>query len=165
MPVQYLLTTHHHFDHIGGMRTYAAEGATIVTHAFNVPYFEQILMAPATLMPDMQAKSMQAPMLQGVTDMYEITDGMQTIQVYATTGDTHTNEYALIYLPGPRILVVADAYSASPPDSPVPDIPPPNAVWLNEEIQRLNLDVATIAPVHGVGAVPIAELRRFIGEG
>jgi glyoxylase-like metal-dependent hydrolase (beta-lactamase superfamily II) len=164
-PVRYLLTTHHHFDHIGGMRTYAAEGATIVTHAFNVPYFEQILMAPATLMPDMQAKSMQAPMLQGVTDMYEITDGMQTIQVYATTGDTHTNVYTLIYLPGPRILVVADAYSAKPPDWPVPEIPSPNAVWLNEEIQRLNLDVATIAPLHGVGAVPIAELRRFIGEG
>jgi hypothetical protein len=51
-----------------------------------------------------------------------------------------------------------------PPDLPVPDTPPPNAVWLNEEIQRLNLDVATIAPLHGVGAVPIAELRRFIGE-
>ena len=164
-PVRYVLTTHHHFDHTGGLRTYAAEGVTVVTHASNVLYFEQTLMAPATLMPDMQAKSMQAPMLQGVTDMYEITDGTQTIQVHATSGDTHTNEYTLIYLPGPRILVEADAYSPGPLDAPVPDMPPPNAVRLNEEIERLNLNVGTIAPIHGRGAVPIAELRRFIGQG
>jgi glyoxylase-like metal-dependent hydrolase (beta-lactamase superfamily II) len=26
-PVQYVLTTHHHFDHSGGLRTYVGEGA------------------------------------------------------------------------------------------------------------------------------------------
>ena len=110
-PIRYVLTTHHHFDHIGGLRTYAAEGATIVTHQSNVPYLEKALMAPATISPDMQAKSQRKPTLQGVSDKYEITDGKQTIQVYATKGDTHTNEYTLIYLPGPRILVEGDAYS------------------------------------------------------
>ena len=30
-PIKYLVNTHHHFDHAGGVRTYAAEGATIVT--------------------------------------------------------------------------------------------------------------------------------------
>ncbi len=33
-----------------------------------------------------------------------------------------------------------------------------------DEIQRLKLNVATIAPIHGRGAVPIAELRKFIGK-
>ena len=28
-PIKYLILTHHHMDHTGGMRTYAAEGATI----------------------------------------------------------------------------------------------------------------------------------------
>ena len=100
-PVRYVLTTHHHFDHIGGLRTYAAEGATIVTHATNVAYLEQTLMAPATLMPDRQAEAAETPMLVGVSETYEITDGQQTIQVYATDGDTHTGEYTLVYLPGP----------------------------------------------------------------
>ena len=49
------------------------------------------------------------PMLQGVSDKYEITDGKQTIQVVATGGDTHTNEYTLIYLPRPRLLIEGDA--------------------------------------------------------
>ena len=43
-------------------------------------------------------------------------------------------------------------------------MPPPNAVKLYDEIQRLKLNVATIAPIHGRGAVPIAELRKFIGR-
>jgi glyoxylase-like metal-dependent hydrolase (beta-lactamase superfamily II) len=163
-PVRYVLTTHHHFDHIGGLRTYAAEGATIVTHQSNVASLEKSLMAPATISPDMQAKSPRMPMFQGVSDKYEITDGKQTIHVYATGGDTHTNEYTLIYLPGPRILVEGDAYSPAPPNTPPPATPPPNAVALYDSLQKLKLNVATIAPIHGRGAVPMAELRKFIGR-
>jgi glyoxylase-like metal-dependent hydrolase (beta-lactamase superfamily II) len=163
-PVRYVLTTHHHFDHTGGLRTYAAEGATIVTHQSNVPYFAKTLMAPATISPDMQAKNQRMPMLQGVSDKYEISDGKQTIQVYATKGDTHTNEYTLIYLPRQRILIEGDAFSPGPPDAPPPATPPPNAVALYDSMQQLKLNVATIAPIHGRGAVPVAELRKFIGR-
>jgi len=164
-PVRYVLTTHHHFDHTGGLRTYAAAGATIVTHQSNVPYFEKTLMAPATVSPDLQAKNQRAPVLQGVSDKYVITDGKQTIEVYATAGDSHTNEYTLIYLPGPRILVEGDAYSPGAAGTPPPAVPPPNAVALYDELQRLELNVAIIAPIHGRGAVPMAEFRKFVGKG
>lgn len=40
-PIKFLVNTHHHFDHSGGVRAYAAEGATIVTHEINRPYFER----------------------------------------------------------------------------------------------------------------------------
>jgi glyoxylase-like metal-dependent hydrolase (beta-lactamase superfamily II) len=163
-PLRYVLTTHHHFDHTGGLRTYVAEGATVVTHQSNVAYFEKTLAAPATLSPDAQSKAAKPPMLQGVADKETLTDGKQTIEVYATGGDTHTNEYTLVYLPGPRILIEGDAYSPGPPDAPVPATPPPNAVRLYDEVQKLKLNVATIAPIHGRGAVPIAELRKFIGR-
>jgi glyoxylase-like metal-dependent hydrolase (beta-lactamase superfamily II) len=163
-PVRYVLTTHHHFDHSGGLRTYVAEGATVVTHQSNVAFFEKTLAAPATLSPDAQSKAARMPMLQGVTGKDIITDGKQTIEVYATAGDTHTNEYTLIYLPGPRILIEGDAYSPGPADAPAPASPPPNAVTLYDEVQKLKLNVATIAPIHGRGAVPIAELRRYIGR-
>ena len=122
------------------------------------------MMAPATLMPDMQGKNPRAPMFQGVTDKQVITDGKQAIEVYATAGDTHTNEYTLVYLPGPRILVEGDAYSPGQPDAPPPATPPPNAVRLYDDIQKLSLNVTTIAPIHGRGAVPFAELRTFIGR-
>jgi glyoxylase-like metal-dependent hydrolase (beta-lactamase superfamily II) len=163
-PIRYVLTTHHHFDHTGGLRTYVNEGATVVTHQSNVPYFQKTVVAPATIAPDLQGKSPKQPTFQGVSEKYAITDGRQTIEVYPTSGDTHTNEYTLVYLPASRILVEGDAYSPGPADAPPPPMPPPNAVKLHDDIQALKLNVATIAPIHGRGAVPVAELRRFIGR-
>ena len=92
-----------------------------------------------------------------------LTDGKQSIEMYPTDGDTHTGEYMLIYLPRQRVLVEADAFSPGPADAPPPATPPPNAVKLYQEIQNLKLNVATIAPIHGRGAVPLAELKKFIG--
>jgi glyoxylase-like metal-dependent hydrolase (beta-lactamase superfamily II) len=163
-PVQYVLKTNHHFDHTGGLRTYVARGATIVTHQSNVPYFEKTVVAPATLVADSQAKDPKSPKFQGVSDKYVMTDGKQTIEIYPTGGDTHTKEYTLIYLPKAKILVEADAYSPGPPNTPPPATPPPNALMLYDQVQRLKLNVATIAPIHGRGPVPIAEFKKFVGK-
>ena len=163
-PVRYVFTTHHHFDHSGGLRTYVAQGATVVTHASNVAYFRKSLVAPATVVPDAQSRSPKRPKFQGVSDKYVLTDGTQSIEVYATDGDTHTGEYTLIYLPGPKILIEGDAFSPAAAGAPAPATPPPNAVKLYEELQRLKLDVATIAPIHGRGAVPVAEMMQAIGK-
>jgi glyoxylase-like metal-dependent hydrolase (beta-lactamase superfamily II) len=40
-PIRYLVNTHHHFDHSSGVRGFAAEGATIVTHEINRAFFER----------------------------------------------------------------------------------------------------------------------------
>ncbi|HXP87979.1 MAG TPA: MBL fold metallo-hydrolase [Bryobacteraceae bacterium] len=163
-PIRYVVNTHHHFDHSGGLRTFVAEGATVVTHASNKDYYEQAFKAPATIAPDTQAKSPKTPNIQTVTDKYAITGGKQTIEVYATQKDTHTDELLVAYLPGPGILVEADSYSPGPPNTPPPSPAPPNAVSLWENIQRLKLNVRTIAPIHGRGAVPFAEFRKFVGK-
>ena len=163
-PIKYVISTHHHFDHSGGLRTYVAEGATVVTHESNKAYFEKTFQAPAALVPDAQGKAPKPAAFQTVSDKYALTDGQQTIEVYATQGDNHTDELLVAYLPGPRILVEADAYSPQAGNARPPSPAPPNAVNLYNNIQRLKLNVATIAPIHGRGAVPIAELRRFIGK-
>ena len=163
-PIKYLLTTHHHFDHTGGLRTYAAQGATIVTDDSNVAYFEKTLTAPATIVPDSQAKNPQKAVFQPVSDKWVLTDGQQTIEVYPTDGDTHTKEYTLIYLPKSKILVEGDAFSPGPANAPPPATPAPNAVKLYEDVQRLKLNVTTIAPIHGRGAVPFVELAKAIGK-
>ena len=51
-PIRYLINTHAHFDHAGGIRTYAAEGATILTYQMNKPYYEKTFAMPRTLSPD-----------------------------------------------------------------------------------------------------------------
>jgi glyoxylase-like metal-dependent hydrolase (beta-lactamase superfamily II) len=164
-PIKYVISTHHHFDHSGGLRTYVAEGATVVTHDSNRGFFEKTFQAPATLAPDALAKSPKSATIQGVTDKdkYELTDGKQTIQVYATQGDLHTDELLVVYLPASKVLVEADSYSPQDPNAK-PSPVPPNATNLYNNIQRLKLNVATIAPIHGRGAVPYAEFLKFVGQ-
>ena len=122
-------------------------------------------VAPATIAPDALSKGPKAATIQGVTDKdkFELTDGKQTIDVYSTQGDTHTDELLVAYLPGPKILVEADSYSPNDPNAK-PSPVPPNAMTLYNNIQRLKLNVATIAPIHGRGAVPYAEFLKFIGK-
>ena len=163
-PIKYVIGTHHHFDHSGGLRTYVAEGATIVTHESNKPFFEKTFQAPATLEPDAQSKSPKPATFQTVSDRWELSDGKQSLEVYGTQGDAHSDELLIVYIPGPRLLVEADAYSPGPPKTPPPSPAPPNAVNLYDNIQRLKLNVATIAPIHGRGPVPFAEFRKFIGK-
>jgi len=95
---------------------------------------------------------------------YVLTDGTQTIEAYATQGDMHTDELLVFYLPKPKILVEADSYSPGPPNTPPPSPVPPNAVTLYNNIQRLKLNVATIAPIHGRGPVPMSEFMKFIAK-
>ena len=136
----------------------------MVTHESNKAFFEKTFQAPSTLVPDAQSKSPKPAAFQTVSDKWVLTDGKQIIEVYATQGDLHTDELLVAYLPGPKVLVEADAYSPGPPDAPPPSPAPPNAVNLFANIQRLKLNVATIAPIHGRGAVQFAEFRKFVGK-
>jgi glyoxylase-like metal-dependent hydrolase (beta-lactamase superfamily II) len=163
-PIKYLVSTHHHFDHSGGLRTWVAEGATIVTNASNKPYWEKTFMAPATIVPDAQSKAHRKPSIQAVTDKYVITDGKQSIEIYNTTGDSHSDELMIAYILPAKVLVEADSYSPGPANAPPPNPVPPNALVLYDNIQRLKLDVATVVGIHGRGPVPMAEFLKFIGK-
>ena len=48
-PIKYLVNTHNHFDHAGGVRAYVAEGATIITADINKGFYEKVWKNPHTL--------------------------------------------------------------------------------------------------------------------
>ena len=71
----------------------------------------------------------------------------------------------MVYLPTEKILAEADAYT--PPETPTtPLITPkfPYAAALYDNIQRLNLDVQTIAPFHGARIHDLAEVAKQAGR-
>jgi glyoxylase-like metal-dependent hydrolase (beta-lactamase superfamily II) len=163
-PIKYLFSTHHHFDHSGGLRAYVAEGATIVTADVNKAYYEQLFKRKAIMAPDVLSKNPRKPSIIGVKDKYVITDGAQTLEMYTTQGDGHSGELMIGYLPKPKILVEADSYSPQGPNAPVVTPPAPNALVLYDNLQRLKLSVDQIVPIHG-RPVPYADFPKAVGKG
>jgi glyoxylase-like metal-dependent hydrolase (beta-lactamase superfamily II) len=162
-PIRYVINSHAHFDHAGGLRTYVNEGATVITHEMNRPYFEQAWAAPRTISPDQLAQSKKSATFQTVTDRHVLTDKNRTIEIHTIAGSGHNDAFVLVYLPKEKILIEGDAFTPAAADSPLPSVPNPYTVNLNENIERLKLDVRQIAALHGPRVVTLADLHAAIG--
>jgi len=156
-PIRYVVNTHHHFDHSGGLRTYLAQGATIVTHQANREYYEDVLFnpAPRTLQPDRFSTFYpyfvggRRPLpIETVNQKYVLSDGVRTVDLYPMQGLNHAATMLIVYLPKEKILVNADLYSP-PAKGAAPPAPNPNMMTLLRNIQRLKLDVAQHVGIHG----------------
>lgn len=162
-PLRYLISTHHHFDHSGGLRTYVAEGVTIVTHVSNKALYERVFKAPHTLNPDRQAREKRRAKFRTMTDKQVLTDGTRTLELHHIQGSPHASDIVMAWLPKEKLLVEVDVYSPLAPNAAPPTNPNAAIVNLYENIQRLNLDVNQIAALHG-RLVTLAELKRTIGK-
>lgn len=161
-PIKYLVNTHAHFDHSGGVRTYVAEGATIVTHEMNKPYYEKAWAAPRTLNPDKMAQANRTATFETFSDKHVLTDGRRSIEIYPIGGNGHNDAFAMVYLPAEKILMEVDAWAPAAANTPPPSPPSPFAVNLYENIQRLKLDVRQIAALHGPRIATLDELKMAV---
>jgi glyoxylase-like metal-dependent hydrolase (beta-lactamase superfamily II) len=165
--IRYVINTHHHFDHAGGLRDAVAEGTTILTYRDNKPYYDRILANRHTMSPDRLERigSWRKPSVEAVLDKRVLSDGTQTLELYKIQGSNHADTMLIAYLPKDKLLVEADMWN--PPAQPNASAPTgvaaaePLNLWTN--IQRLKLDVAQIAPLHG-RLVPFADFQRAVGR-
>ena len=148
-PIRYVINSHVHFDHSGGLRTYVDEGATVVTHQINRPYYEQAWAAPRTLNPDRLAQSKKEAKFETVTDKHVLTDKNRNIEIHLIANSGHNDGFLMVYLPKEKILIEGDAFTPGAADAPPPAVPNPYTVNLHENIVRLKLDVRQIAALHG----------------
>jgi glyoxylase-like metal-dependent hydrolase (beta-lactamase superfamily II) len=161
-PIRYLVNSHAHFDHSGGVRAFAAEGATILTHEVNKGFFEKVLSLPHRINPDSLSKSSRKPVVEGVGARRVLTDGTQTLELHHIQGSLHNDGLLMIHLPRERVLMQADAFHPRPGAKPYPT-PPQFTVNFYENIQRLKLDVAQVLHIHG-GMDSIATVARAAGR-
>ena len=162
-PIRYVINSHHHFDHSGGLRTAVAEGATLVTSEQARGWFEQVMANPNSIRPDAMATSGRRATVMGVSGERSFTDGERTVRVYTIDDSVHARGFLMVWLPKERLLVEADAYTPGPPNSPPPAVVNANNLNLASNIERLKLDVDRILPLHG-RMVPLAELNTAIGR-
>jgi len=167
-PIRYLVNTHNHFDHLGGVRTFVAEGATVITDDRNRNFYQRVVLAPQqrTLQFDRLSQRPFAPTgpgmaaVQTFTDNYTISDGNQTIELYHVDGLNHSDNMLIAYLPKDKIVINADLYSPPAAGGTLPNVSP-NAVALFRNIARLKLDVSQHVPIHG-NPGPQADFNRIV---
>lgn len=163
-PIRYVVNTHTHFDHAGGLRAYAAEGVTIIAHVMNRSYYENVWERPRTLRPDRLAQQPKAPVWDTMTDKKIVTDGTRSLELYKLVGNGH-HPYLLIgYLPTEKMLLYGDMYNPPPGNDPRdPGRTNEFADSLYDNIaNRFKLDVGLMLPVHG-NAIPFDNLKKAIG--
>jgi glyoxylase-like metal-dependent hydrolase (beta-lactamase superfamily II) len=164
-PIKYLINSHHHFDHFAGVRAYVAAGATVITSEMNVASYQKLFAAPHTLDPDELAKNPKKAEIIPVKEKYVLSEGDRSIEIYHVDGDMHNGDIMMMYLPKDKILVEADDFTPDAPGVPAPTGPRPKIFEdnLKKQLLRLKLDVATIAPLHGV-VVPFADFQKAVGD-
>jgi glyoxylase-like metal-dependent hydrolase (beta-lactamase superfamily II) len=162
-PIRYVINSHWHFDHAGGLRTAVAEGAAIVVHQDAKAYFEKAFANPNRVSPDLLAKSGRKAKVIGARDRMVLSDGARSVEIHYIQGSVHAVPFMMVWLPKERLLIEADAYTPLAPNAAPPSPPNANNVNLVQNIERLKLPVDRILPLHG-RIVPMAELYRTVGK-
>jgi hypothetical protein len=167
--IRYVVNTHHHFDHAGGLRTYLSQGTTVVTHESNKDYYLDILFHPSawTLQPDRLANyspmymiSRRPAPIDTMGTKYAVSDGVRMMEVLHVQdmayelGDpsyrqgNHSADMLMAYLPKEKILLNADLYSPPAQDAQ-PTVPTAGMRTLYHNMLKLKLDVELHVPIHG----------------
>ena len=102
-PIRYLVNSHPHSDHTGGIVPFIRNGATLITHANNAAFLEMALSTPRTLLGE-ETLDVQVDGVDGVT-VYE--DSMNRVELHSVPNG-HTDGMLVAVLPRQGILFQAD---------------------------------------------------------
>ena len=155
-PIKYLIPTHYHTDHTGGIREYIAKGATVVTTPGNQSFIAQIAGKLHSIRPDTLSLNHRQPAIEVFKDRRVFKDEQHEVEVYNIGPTPHVDEIVVVYLPREKILFVTDLMMTRMVEPFTPGTQTERD--LVEKLRRLNLEVETIANGHGwVGSMKAFE--------
>jgi glyoxylase-like metal-dependent hydrolase (beta-lactamase superfamily II) len=162
-PIRWVINSHQHFDHAGGLRAYMHIGATIVTHVKNFDFYNRDVLnyAQRTLKPDMVSLWPPTELAEGyyyeaIRENFIISDGTRNLNVHYVNPLQHVEGMLIGYLPREGLLLEADLVGTN---QPARTQPTSDQVSFFNAVRRLNLKVSRIVPIHG-SPIAWADLQR-----
>jgi hypothetical protein len=176
--IRYVVNTHHHFDHAGGLRTYLSQGTTVITHESNKQYYLDIMFhpSPRELQPDrmslfnpMYMISRRPAPIETVASMaggpgggaakYVITDGKRILEIFHVQDMAYElgdQSYAqgnhsadMLMAYLPTDKILINADLYSPSQGVQPVTPTAGMRTLYQNMLKQHLEVAQHVPLHG----------------
>ena len=177
-PVKAVVSTHHHVDHVGGLREYAAAGATVVASANSEDYFRRIVEAPSTIVPDtLSASPIDVDfdwVPEGGTVLLD--DPVNPVAAVHITTE-HAADMVMVHVPSAQLVFNSDLHdpnSASvvgPEAQPEGLLAPSEVKELSDAIGALDAPITTVVGGHGgggplaeVGVGPVEEIDAFLAQ-
>ena len=158
-PIRYLVLTHHHMDHAGGLRGYIAQGATLVVGKGAADHYRRVLAAPFTRNPDLPARSLSGAKIIEVGDKHVFNDGKREVTAHVLD-NPHATATLLAYVADARIAFVTDVYS---PGVPLPPKMNPALQSVVNGVKKAGIQPLTFVGGHGTSA-PYALLVGLAGQ-
>jgi glyoxylase-like metal-dependent hydrolase (beta-lactamase superfamily II) len=146
-PVRYLVLTHHHMDHSGGLRAYLAQGAALVVGKGAADHYRKVLLAPYRRNPDISPPlDLGGARIIEVADRHVFRDGKREVSAILFD-NPHAAASLMGYVADARIAYVTDVYSPGGPPLP-PKLNPALAAVVNA-VTKAGIQPLTFAGGHG----------------
>jgi glyoxylase-like metal-dependent hydrolase (beta-lactamase superfamily II) len=158
-PIRYVMNTHPHSDHTGGLPALVAEGATIITQKNNAEFLEKALNTPRTLLNDTLARNPKKAKVETVSEKKVYSDGTRIVELYHVSPVPHSNGLLIAYIPKEKVLFQGD-FTVTP-GQPAND----HVKALAPILEKLNLDFDRYIPVHAAPApLTKADFWKSVGK-
>lgn len=160
-PIRWLVLTHHHMDHAGGMRAILAEGAILVVGPGTSSHYRKALAAPMYRNPDMKPVDFSAVPILEVPDSHVMRDSQgREVVAYVVQDNPHVKGMLMVYVPDAKLGWVTDLWNPGPP---LPDKPNPALISVVRTVQRAGIEPTRFAGGHG-SVADYAPLAKLAGQ-
>ena len=143
-PIRYLVQSHHHSDHLAGVRDYIAKGVSIVASEATADLLQKITDAPWKLEPDAQAMAPKELKHIPIREPMTFSDDLNKAVIVNIGPIPHVNDMLAIYFPAQKLVWQADMITYG--EWPLTIEP---AVVFREKLKEYGWKVNKITGVHG----------------
>ena len=159
-PIRWVVLTHHHMDHAGGVRGLLGDGATLVVGQGSYKHFNDVLRAPTTRNPDMKVMDLTRVPIMEVPQSHLMSDSRgRQVMAYAMD-NPHANGMLMVWVPDAKLGYVTDIWTPGPP---LPAKPNPGLASVVSAVKKAGIQPERFAGGHG-SVDDYQKLEKLMGQ-